>query len=87
VLLPELLVWVRVLVGRAQAGGVDDESVADRENTAIGSGSEGAPTLTRVPLRRSSRRWALRSTGAETVLMIRSKLFARWSKVLGSLVA
>ena len=33
-----------------------ERRLPNRENTATGSGSEGAPTLTRVPSRRSSRR-------------------------------
>lgn len=51
------------------------------------TGSSGAPTFTSAPSVRSRERNAPKSSGAETVEMIRSKVPASSWKVLSSLVA
>ena len=58
-----------------------------RANAGTSSGSDGAPTLTRVPSRLSSERYFAIGRVAETVLMIRSKAPASSENVASSLVA
>jgi hypothetical protein len=75
---------VEHLLGLGEAtgkGSGEGTPASEKGEHCDGRGSDGAPTLTIVPFLAQQLQIGVEVDGAETVLIIGSKVFASWSKV------